>query len=189
MDSKTKKRSGFTLIELVIVIVLLGIIGTIGAMILGPIINLAFFAPGQTNIEQVASRIVEYIAEGDASAKGLRMIKTLSAGSATSLSYFDVDNTAVTLSWNSGTKKLNRTPPGSMLPLEYPGHQVQIDGQTPGVIFKYYDSNNSLLSTPLATPANVVRVQLDWVATSGDGTVKGYGNKFLINSGIAIRQF
>ncbi|MFH1386497.1 MAG: type II secretion system protein [bacterium] len=184
-------HKGFTLIELVMVIVLVGILGTVGSALLAPIVNLYFFTPNQTRIESIANLINDRIIEGDAGAKGLRIIKSISAATDTSITYTDVDLKSVTLSWNSVTGKFSRTTPAGteILPKEYPNNDIVVNGQTAGIIFKYYTSAEALISTPVAAPSTIGRVQLNLVATTGTGIISSYGTKFLINSGVHIKQF
>lgn len=184
-------RKGFTLIELVIVIVLLGIIGGVGAAFFSPLLNLAFHAPAQTSTAQIANRLAETMIEGDQSAKGLRLAKSISAAADTSLSYVDVDGKNVVLSWNSAAGKISRTAPSgtAVLPVEFPNNSVLVNGQTAGVIFKYFDSSGAPLSSPVAAPANIVRVQLNLIFWTGSGQVKDFQSKYILNTGVRIRQF
>src|SRR3989339_762324 len=169
------RRKGYTLVELTLVIVLLGIIASLGAAFFVPIVRLYFFTPTELRNEYVANRIVETIIEGDSEIKGLRIIKNIVSASIT---------------WNSGTKKIRRTisPPPQTLPIEAPTHDTLIIGTTAGVIFKYYDSSGLPISTPVATPADIARIQLDWIAYTGSGGVLSAQGYYLIHSGVFVKQ-
>src|SRR3989339_257927 len=184
------RRKGYTLVELTLVIVLLGIIASLGAAFFVPIVRLYFFTPTELRNEYVANRIVETIIEGDSEIKGLRIIKNIVSASDASISYVDADNVSASITWNSGTKKIRRTisPPPQTLPIEAPTHDTLIIGTTAGVIFKYYDSSGLPISTPVATPADIARIQLDWIAYTGSGGVLSAQGYYLIHSGVFVKQ-
>lgn len=184
-------KKGFTLIELILVIVILGIVGAIGAGFLYPVVNLYFFAPAQAKTENVGNMIVDTVIEGDTAAKGLRAIQSISSAANTSISYTDADGRSVSLTWSNSTYSLTRTTTleTAALPKLYPATDVSLDGQSSGVIFKYYDVNGNQLSSPVATPGQITQIKLDWVFKTGSGSPGTYGTKYLINSGVFIKQF
>lgn len=181
------KKRAFTLIELVMVIVLLGIVSSVGSSFFIPIFRLYFFTPTELRNEFVANRIVENVIEGTVSGRGLRIITSISSANDTAISYTDADGKAISISWNSGTKKISRTI--NSVTEQTSSSDIKIDGISTGVIFRYYDSSNLLISTPVATPANIKRIQMDWIAYTGSGAVGSNDGRYLIHSGIFIKQF
>lgn len=186
-----RNRRSFTLIELVMVMVILGITAAAGAVFFAPMMKLYFFTPSQSAAQQGGNLIKDNIIEGNASGKGLRVIKNITAATATSISYIDADERAVSITWNGTTYKFSRTTPGgtSLLPLENPGSDIKVDGQASGILFRYFDSSQNELSSPVATPANIARIELNWVVFIGTGSIDNYEGRFLVNSGIHIKQF
>ena len=102
------RRKGYTLVELTLVIVLLGIIASLGAAFFVPIVRLYFFTPTELRNEYVANRIVETIIEGDSEIKGLRIIKNIVSASDASISYVDADNVSASITWNSGCNRTHK---------------------------------------------------------------------------------
>ena len=192
--SEKNEKLGVTLIELIMVIMILGIIGTAGGSFFGPVMNLMFFIPSQVRTESIGNLTEDLVIEGDSRARGVRVLHAITSASDTSLAYTDYSSTNVTLSWDSSTKKLSRSIPATteVVPIEYPGNDVKLDGQTSGVIFKYYDVNGTQLSSPVSNPATIVRVKLDWVfyTGTGSGNVRKYSEtKYTLDSGSIIKQF
>ena len=189
MDHTFKR--GYTLIELIMAVVILGILGTIGAAFFQPLITMAFFTPAQLRTEQIGNQMVFDIYQGDSRAKGLRIMKKIKTATATSLTYLDNSSVEATLSWDGGTKRLSRTVNGvtQLLPLQAPNHSVLLDGVYPGTIFRYYDSSGMNLSPPVSTVANIARIKIDWVAYTGSSAITTYGTKYIIKTSFWAKQF
>ena len=173
------------------VIAIMGILALMGASFLPPLMNLYFFAPNQMNNEFITNSVLNNIIEGNGRGNGIRILKNITSATDTSITYTDSNGITITLTWNSGTKKITRTISSTTitLPEEISTNSINIDGTTSGVIFKYYDSTNSLISTPVATPANIKRVQMDWLTYSGTGNTKLSQSKYIVSSGEYIKQF
>jgi len=186
-----RHKKGFTLIELVMVIVILGIIGAIGAGVVYPILNLFFHTPRQLTSEQVGNMVVDEIIQGSPSAKGLRIMKNIVSANDTSITYLDVNNILIILSWDSLSKKITKTTSSEIftLPKEYTNNSVDINGTSSGIIFKYYNSAGTQLATPVALPSSINRIQMDWILQTNSGNVKDYETKYIINSGVFIKQY
>ncbi len=183
---------GFTLIELVMVIVLMAILASVAASFFGPMVNLFFFTPKETMVTDVGNRLTDTIIEGDSSALGLRYISSLTAATTTQISYTDADDNTIVFRWDSGDKRIYRNLNGAgevVMPPKAGAISVDIDGAATGVIFKYYDENEVLLGSPVATPSQVKRIQMDWVMSTGSGQVKEYQGSITLSSGVYIKQF
>ena len=185
------KPKGFTLIELVITIVLLGIIAATGANFIYPILNTFFAVPVQVRGQQIGDFMADDCIEGSPSSEGFRIMKNIVSASDASINYLLANSTSITLTWSSTTKKLTKTDlSGSyVLPKEFSNNDMSLDGQTAGVIFKYYDSSGNIISSPVATPANIKRIEMDWIIYTGSANIRKMEAKYLLNTGVQIKQF
>ena len=173
------------------VIVLLGILGTLGISFFAPMINLYFFTPTQLRIEYTGNQTIKDMIEGNNTAKGLRIMKRVTSATTTAITYLDKNDISVTLTWDNVNLRITRTVNAvtTVLPILSPQTDVKIDGIASGVIFKYYDSSNVLLASPVVTPANIARIQMDLVAYTGSGEIKAYQGKYYIRTGVFLKQF
>jgi prepilin-type N-terminal cleavage/methylation domain-containing protein len=205
-----KQNNGFTLIEIVMVIVLLGIIGSVAVVVFYPIMNLAFTSPKQITTDLVISLTADSILSGDSGIKGLRTIHNLVSAGDYWIDYIDANGTAVQIDWDISTKRFTRTVNSKTetIPVAFPNTAVKIDGQISKKLFKYYDSAGNLLTTPVSSLSAVSRVQMDWISYTGNilplaihvqtggivqpvyiGSFKNYESKQTINTGVKIYQF
>ena len=185
-------KFGFTIIELAIVIVLLGILTVAGVSFFAPMVNLFFYTPKQTRVIDIGNRLTDIIIEGDTTALGLRSLNSLSSAETTSISYTDADDNTVVFAWNNGTKRISRNVNGigaEIMPPRSGTVDVDLDGATAGIIFKYYNAAGTLLSTPVSPTSQVERVQMDWILQTGSGQVSQYEGQITIGSGVDIKQF
>ncbi len=182
-----KSKKAYTLIELITVIVIIGIISATGAIFFAPLINLSFFTPRQTEVELVGNFIKDNILEGYNNGWGLRNITSIESANATQIVYYDANSRRINLYWDNTSKKFFRATPTttSILPFENPQSTVLIDGQAPGKLFTYYDTNQHELSSPVSNPSLIARIEFNWIVYSQTTPI----SKYLINSGVFIKQF
>ncbi len=182
---------GFTLIELIMVVVLLGIIGAAGASFFFPVLNTFFAVPSQIRGQQIGNLTADECIEGGPSSEGLRRMKNITAASDTSITYLLPNSSSVTLSWSNATKKLTKTDTSGsfVLPRQYPGNEMNLDGQSPGIIFRYYDAAGSVISSPVVSTIDIARIEMDWIIYTGSADIKKLEAKYLLNTGVMIKQF
>ena len=72
LGGKADKRDGFTLIELVIVVVITAILASAFSAVMIPVMNFYFYYPQSSRVNNAAADLLQIILEGDNLAKGLR---------------------------------------------------------------------------------------------------------------------
>ena len=75
MGLNTKK--GWTLIEFIIVITIVGIISTVGASLMIYLLQNSVYTSSKLNTDMVASEVMEIMMEGDTTVNGLRFSKDI----------------------------------------------------------------------------------------------------------------
>lgn len=170
MRSLKKNKLGFTLIETITVIVILGILALSVSFFLMNFLKNTFLMPKQLRMDLVASTAVETMIEGDATAQGLRFSREMTTLGDNQLIFNNVDNEAVTYTLNTGTGRLYRSVDGGAQQLI--PYFIENDTTLLGVgnkLFTYYDQNGNITSTA----ANVRRVRIAMIARTGTTTQDG----------------
>ncbi len=193
-DLENKKNcKGFTIIEIIIVIALLGIISAASSSFFMPMINLCFITSPQIETQSVGDFIYSDLINGNGNINGLRNIQNIVSADSISINYVDQNSNNIIVTWDSSSKELKRIVSGisETLPILYSNNNVKLAGQSSGNIFVYYSTSETLMSSPIIAPVTIGRIQLDWMFYSGDpsGNLMTYDTKYLLNSGINIHQF
>ena len=71
------KRQGYTLIELIVVIVIVAAIAVLGVSLFYFFTDVFFIVPGEINVDIIVNNIFSTMIEGDDEAKGLRYAETI----------------------------------------------------------------------------------------------------------------
>jgi len=167
-----KKAKGFSLIELVIAILVIGVIAAVGGSILIFTLQHAMYTPNKLSMDLLASDAMDKITDGDSAAKGLRFARQITAVAANSLTYIDQDGKTVVVTLNTGTNQLARTinaaADNNFLRYQS-GAGISIVVGRNSALFLYYDSGGNIT----AVPANVRRIEINAKALTGSGSFAG----------------
>lgn len=167
MDNK-----GFTLIEMVMVITLLGIIGGIIALPLYQGATGWFEATTREGITESGRVAIErMMREIRNTARKADNTPCISAATATSFSFSDVNADIV----NCNSVNFSRA--GAVAPYTVQRNGVDLANDVNSLAFTYYDNTN----VPTAVVANVRRVGIEIVSTSGGETLRKYSEVYLLN--------
>lgn len=180
------KGRGFTLIEAVMVIAIIGILSVSGAYLMLYLIQNSVFIPNKMNMDMVAGEALDIMIEGDSLAKGLRFSRSVTNSTANQVSFINQDNQAIVYRLDTSANKLYRSisaAPEVLLPY-YASGGINISGKS-GSLFTYYDANENLTSEP----ANVRRVKLNLIASTGSGNYTDWEGRSEALSAVAIKKF
>lgn len=181
-----KSKSGFTLIELIMVMAIITIISVPSAFIMVYVIQNSVFIPNQLNMDMIAQEGLDVMIEGDGGAKGLRFSRAITGIAAYQIDFVNHDNQTIRYRLDTGTNKLYRSISGgaeALIPY-YQTSGISITGKS-GVLFTYYDSTNTV--TP--TAANVRRIKVTLIAKTGSGSYANWQGKSDQSSSVAIGKY
>jgi prepilin-type N-terminal cleavage/methylation domain-containing protein len=192
------KCRGFTLMELVMTIIILGIIGTLTGVILIFVIQYHYYIPSKLTTDSISSDIARIVIEGDDQAKGLRFTKQIPLGGFPTgiyLGFYNRDDDYVEfLVYDE--KLYRRINSGSWHIIPYylsgeygfMGDTIQIWWFEFEKFFWYYNSDGKHLYLPLAHPQDVAYIEIRGMARGGSGEFSDWEGKSEIISGININQ-
>ena len=182
-----KRSHGFTLIELIMVMVIMGSLSVVGAGLMSYLIQHSVFIPNQLNMDMVASDALEIMIEGDDQAKGLRFSRVINAVQNNQVTFINQNNQTVRFRFETVT------PPLGLFRSINAGAEARIPYYLPqGVafsaassrMFTYYDASEAVTNNP----ANVRWVTVSLRAQTGDGTFANWAGKSDLFTGIAVRK-
>ncbi|MFA5089082.1 MAG: prepilin-type N-terminal cleavage/methylation domain-containing protein [Candidatus Omnitrophota bacterium] len=183
---KRERKSGFTLIEVMMVIVVMTILSVAGASLMIYIVRNAVFIPNKLNMDMVASDALDIMIEGDHLAKGLRFSRFIEEKKDYQLTFMNQNNQRVRYRLDPNLSKLYRSinnGPESLVPY-YLKSGINLSGKD-SKLFAYLGANEA----PAAQPADVRRVLIHLVAKTGNGSFADWEGQSEQVSSIAVKKF
>ncbi len=188
-----KKRSGFTLVELITVIVLVAVVAAVAATVFLSLMRVFVLVPRETRVCSLAGQIQDVILEGDAAGGGLRFARSLTSIAADQMTYAWTDENgqtnAITIRWDQAGEKMYRrlktTGPSAMIPYNL-GSDIKVRKRaSAAAVFSYLDENGRAA----ALPSTVRRVEVNLTVRTGSGDFSAWESSFDLSSGMDIKQY
>lgn len=182
-----RQKNAFTLIELVMVIVIIGVLSVSGAWLMTYFVRNSVYIPNQLNTDMAASDALKIMIEGDSQAKGLRFSRIIDAiPDNYRITFTNQDDQSISYRLDTATNTLYRSiNAGAQARIPYYAVSgVGIVGKS-GALFTYYDANEDVT----AVAANVRRIAIHLIASTGSGSYNDWQGQSGQGSSIAVKKF
>ena len=197
-----KNARGFTLIELVMIILITSVLALAGVHLMQFVVRNSFFLPNQVHADMVAAEALEIIVEGDGQAKGLRFCRNVSIATATQVAVTNQgvlstqDPQTITYDLTGGTlTRAIQTFGGGTTTSNIPyfmATDMVISGTGPSnALFTYFDKSDMELTQPIlpANLPNIRRINIDLKAQNGTGSSDKYEGTSQQSTSIKVSRY
>ena len=177
---------GFTLIEMVMVMLIITILSVSGAYLMRYLIQNSVFIPNQLNMDMAASDALDIMIEGDQQAKGLRFSRAVTNIQDYQVTFVNQNSQSVRYRLDTGTSKLYRSVNGgaeTFIPY-YVKSGINITGKS-NKLFTYYDASEIVT----VNPANVRWITMTVIARTGTGSYANWEGQSEKTSSVAVKKF
>lgn len=191
INLKMQKR-GFTIIEMIAVILLLAILAVAFSGIFFQVFNISMFLPKSANVNLVAQEIIDTVFEGDPEANGLRFASSIILADENEVTYNTFNDEEVDIRYDASDERVYRSiDGGAEIAVPYfSSNAMDVKGQSAqSTIFKYYDGSSTELSVPVSDPTEIAYVRVDIIVETGSGVVKEFDSRIEITGGCEIHQY
>lgn len=185
-QTKIKCVRGFTLIETIMVIAIVGVLAFSGGWLMMHFVRNSVFLSNQLNMDMLAADALNVMIEGDSQAKGLRFSRQITAIADTQLTFVNQDGQAIRFRLDTATGQLFRAvnSGAEMVMPSYLKAGMKILGKN-GKLFLFYDSNEVLT----VVPAQVRWISLTLIAQTGTGLLSDWEGSSEQASAVAVARF
>ncbi len=182
-------RKGFTLIELVITMVIVGILSAAGVCVMLYLVQTSVFIPNKLNMDMLASGAMDTMIEGDGAAKGLRFSRVITTAQDNEIVFKDQSGQNIDYRLDTGANKLYRSigSVSGILPYYSSSSKIIVTGKD-NKLFTYYDASDAQMNNPV-DPANIRRIKITLIARTGSGSFENWEGQSEQSSSIAVSKF
>lgn len=187
-----KNKKAATLIEVTIVILIVGIIGSMTVAFFIPMTQLIFYLPSQLMAEQTAEELLYILIEGDSNAKGLRYVKLITSADQGDITFVNWDDDTIRYRWDATEERIYRNINSTgENPIPYSYHKTMIvkGASSDSEIFQFYNSSAVKLSVPVGTVTSIEAVRMDLIVQDGTGNIKVNEGRINVKTGIDIKTY
>jgi len=180
------KKSGFSIIELIMSMVIIGILSVTGVSIMLYLVQNSVFIPNKLNMDMLGSEVLDNIIEGIPADRGLRFSRSISIAEDNRVIFKNQNSQEVIYNLDVNTGKLYRSIAGGPYVLfpYYSFSGVKLAGKN-NKLFTYYDA----LDAEVSNPADVRRIKITLVAKTGSGSFADWQGMSEQCSSIAVNKF
>lgn len=154
-----KLKNGFSLIELIIVVVLVGIMAGVGTPLIANLVRSLQLSIDRKNLSENADVALRRMAR---EIRRLQNVTSIITATNSSYSFIDIDGNTIQFSLNSTT--LERTLNGTVDALA---------DNVSNLTFTYYDDENNTIISPTVSPSatDIRLIDIDLTFNEGDNTI------------------
>lgn len=183
--STTAFKKGFTLIELIMVISIMGVLAASGTCFLLYLVQNFVFIPNQMNTDMASSDALKIMIEGDGTAKGLRFLRAVSSVADNQTSFINQDGQTVRYRLDSQGRIQRSLNGGAESAVPYYASSGMVFSGKNNRLFTYYDASEVIT----AAPSSVRRIEIALAAQTGSGVYADWEGRSDAASSITVARF
>jgi prepilin-type N-terminal cleavage/methylation domain-containing protein len=180
-------KKGFTLIELVMTIAIIGVLAGAGSWLMLNTVRNSVFIPNQMNMDKLVNDALNIMIDGDNQAKGLRFSRQITGTSVNQVDFVNQDSQSIRYRLDTAGNKLYRkigAAAETALPYYSSAAGITMNGKS-NTLFTYYDSAGAVTSVA----ANVRRIRMILIAKTGTGLYNDWEGQSELASSVAVKKF
>jgi len=188
LDLKYEK-GGYTLVELIITIVIIGIIAGVGAYVMTGMIQSQVYLPSKLNIDMIAADIMKVIIDGDTVEPGLRFSREVTRARRNQIRFINSNGFQIRYRYQNNRNRVQRriiNGPNQVgwrtIPYYATGVTISRVGNR---FFTYYDEDEDTTNND----NNVRRVEMTLIAEDGGGNFDALEGQTQLTSSVKVNRY